>query len=49
LGIVTNKNYRQGNGIREINCSGSKEKVMFIPTNEELKIAQETKKVIEDK
>jgi acetate kinase len=51
LGIVIdqNMNYRQGNGIREINCSDSKVKVMVIPTNEELKIAQETKKVIEDK
>jgi acetate kinase len=47
--IDQNKNYRQGNRIREINCSDSKVKVMVLPTNEELKIAQETKKVIEDK
>jgi len=46
--IDQNKNYRQGNGIREINCSDSKVKVMVIPINEGLKIAQETKKVIKN-
>jgi len=32
--------------MREINSHDSKVRILVIPTNEELKIAQETKKVI---
>ena len=48
LGIEINntKNYQTGKGLREINPSDSKVKVLIIPTNEELQIALETKKVI---
>jgi len=45
--IDPEKNNRAGNGIREISPSGSEVKVLVIPTNEELKIARETKRVIE--
>jgi len=41
------KNNKTGNGIREISSTESEVKVLVIPTNEELKIALETKKVIE--
>ena len=43
------KNNCSGNSIREINTSDSKVKVLVTPTNEELKIAQETKRIIEQK
>lgn len=51
IGIIidSNKNYSQDPGIMEISSSESKVKILIIPTNEELKIAQETKKIIEDK
>ena len=42
------KNNKTLDSIREINSPGSKVKILVIPTNEELKIALETKKVIED-
>ena len=45
--IDSEKNSGTGNGIRKINSPGSEVKVLVIPTNEELKIAQETKRVIE--
>ncbi len=45
--IDPEKNNRTGNGIRKINSPVSEVKVLVIPTNEELKIAQETKRVIE--
>jgi len=45
--IDQKKNYETGEGITEISSSESEVKVLVIPTNEELKIAQETKKVIE--
>ena len=46
--IDKDKNTRSETGIREISPSGSKIKVLVIPTNEELKIAQETKKIIDE-
>ena len=45
--IDPERNNKAGDGIREINSAEMEVKVMVIPTNEELKIAQETKKVIE--
>ena len=47
--IDPERNNRAGNGIREISSPGSEVKVLVIPTNEELKIARETKRVIESK
>jgi acetate kinase len=49
LGIVIDeeKNRKKETKIREINAVDSRIKILIIPTNEELKIAQETKKVIE--
>ena len=47
--IDPEKNRRDKDGIREINTPGSKVKVLIIPTNEELKIALETQKVIENR
>ncbi len=46
--IDQDKNNAAGNEAREISVFNSKVKVMVIPTNEELKIAQETKNVIEN-
>jgi acetate kinase len=50
LGINIDKemNERDEKGIREIGSAKSKVKIFVIPTNEELKIAQETKRVIEN-
>ncbi len=45
--IDSKRNNMIGNGIREISSPGSKAKILIIPTDEELKIAQETKRVIE--
>ena len=44
--IDTGKNNSPGDQIRQISPSGSKVKVLVVPTNEELKIARETKKVV---
>lgn len=51
LGIEVDhaKNYETKKGIREIHTPGSRVKVLVIPTNEELKIARETKKVMENR
>jgi acetate kinase len=46
--IDLERNNKTGNGIREISSPGSIVKVLVIPTNEELKIARETKKAIEN-
>jgi acetate kinase len=48
LGIEVDvgKNDQPGNDIREISSPNNKTKVLVVPTNEELKIAQETLKVI---
>ena len=45
--IDTEKNAAPGSGNREINAPNSEVKVLVIPTNEELKIARETKEAIE--
>jgi acetate kinase len=49
LGIVidSEKNRSTDTGEREINTPDSAVKILVIPTNEELRIAQETKKVVE--
>ena len=41
------RNGDKGNGIREVNTSSSPVKILVVPTDEELKIAQETRRVIE--
>ncbi|OQX74909.1 MAG: acetate kinase [Bacteroidetes bacterium 4484_249] len=48
LGIMidTEKNNAHAKGLREINTTDSEVKILIIPTNEELKIAMETKRVI---
>ncbi len=45
--IDLERNSKPGKEIREISSPGSEVKILVIPTNEELKIAQETRKVIE--
>jgi acetate kinase len=49
LGIVidSERNRSTDKGEREINTPDSAVKILVIPTNEELRIAQETKKVVE--
>lgn len=47
--IDSEMNNKTGKGITEISTLSSEVKILVIPTNEELKIAQETKKVIESK
>ena len=47
IDIDPERNNQAGSGIQEISCPDSKVKVLVIPTNEELQIALETKKVIE--
>jgi len=44
--IDAKKNYDDRNGLKEIQSEDSDIKIMVIPTDEELKIAQETKKVV---
>jgi len=46
IAIDNEKNMAAGEGIREISTGVSKVRVFVVPTNEELKIAQETEKVI---
>ena len=46
--IDPDKNNEKRAGIREIHLAGSEVKILVVPTNEELKIAQETKKVIDE-
>ena len=48
IDIDRDKNNNEEKGIREIGSTNSKVKIIVIPTNEELKIALETKKVIEN-
>ncbi len=45
--IDAERNNKSGKEIREISLEGSEIRILVVPTNEELKIAQETKKVIE--
>lgn len=44
--IDTKRNHKTKKGVKEINSPSSRVKILVIPTNEELRIAQETKKVI---
>jgi len=46
--IDEGKNNGEARGVLEISSAGSPVKALVIPTNEELKIAQETKKVVEN-
>ena len=46
--IDEERNEAGGEGIREINTSASTVKVLVIPTNEELRIAQETERVLKE-
>ena len=50
LGICIDnvKNNQYTEGIRDISSSEGKVRILVVPTNEELKIAQETKKIIEN-
>lgn len=45
--IDPERNNKKAKGILEINSPDSEVRILVVPTNEELKIAQETKKVIE--
>ena len=45
--IDTERNRSPGEEVREISPAGSAVRVLVVPTNEELKIAQETKRVID--
>lgn len=47
LKIDPERNYQKGEGVIEINSPDSEVKILIVPTNEELQIAQETKKVVE--
>jgi acetate kinase len=49
MGIIIddNKNNSYTNGIKEINSDNSMVKILVVPTNEELRIAQVTKKIID--
>ena len=42
------RNTQTGDGIREIGTTGREVRILVVPTNEELKIALETQKVIEE-
>jgi acetate kinase len=46
--IDPQKNNEKKEGIREIHSAGSNVKILVVPTDEELKIAQETKRVIDE-
>jgi len=48
INIDLEKNSKTVKGIREISSLDSEVKILVVPTNEELKIAQETQKVIEN-
>jgi acetate kinase len=45
--IDSQRNRERAGGAREISRSGSRVKVLVVPTNEELKIAQETKRAVD--
>jgi acetate kinase len=47
IDIDLGRNNQRGDGIREISTPGSEVKILVVPTNEELKIAQETRRVIQ--
>jgi len=46
--IDSERNNKSGKEIREISLASSEIRILVVPTNEELKIAQETEKVIEE-
>lgn len=45
--IDSQRNRQRADGIREISAADSRVKVLVVPTNEELRIAQETKRAVE--
>ena len=45
--IDQRRNCSSGNGTKRINVPGAEVKILVVPTNEALKIAQETRKIIE--
>ena len=45
--IDNQRNREQADGVREISAADSRVKVLVVPTNEELRIAQETRRAIE--
>lgn len=47
--IHKSKNNQKTDGVREIHTSSAKVKVLVIPTNEELKIAEETRRIVTGK
>ncbi len=47
IAIDDQRNRKQADGIREISAADSLVKVLVVPTNEELRIAQETKQAVE--
>ena len=49
LAIDENRNVESGDGIRDISAANSRVRVLVVPTNEALRIAQETWRVINDK
>ena len=51
LGLVMDpgRNQKREKGVREINAADSRVKILVVPTNEELKIARETQKILPDR
>jgi acetate kinase len=47
IAIDSDRNGEPGQGIREINAAQSRVRVLVVPTNEELKIAQEVRRILE--
>jgi acetate kinase len=47
IAIDSRRNARRAEGVQEISTADSRVKVLVIPTDEELRIAQETKKAVE--
>jgi acetate kinase len=45
--IDSRRNNQEGDSVIKVNTSGNRVKVLVVPTNEELRIAQETKKVVD--
>ena len=43
------RNQKREKGVREINAADSRVKILVVPTNEELKIARETQKILPDR
>ena len=47
IAIDSRRNRQRADGIREVSAADSRVKVLVVPTNEELRIAQETKQAVE--